>query len=406
MEALINRDIIITGLQAWDIEIGSNCKNIALQFAKHNRVLYVNSPLDLISALKDSKNPKVQLRKKVIKRKADDLVKISENLWNLNPRLKSLPVSQLKNKVLFDIINKYNNKKFAKQIKSAADRLGFKDYIIFNDSDMFRSFYLKEILKPACYTYYTRDNLLAVKYWQKQGKRIEPLHMAKSDLVISNSTYLSKQAAKYNEESHFVGQGCDISAFNPENIKKVPADIAEIPYPVIGYIGALKSLRLDLNIIEHIALTRKDWNIVLVGPEDDIFKSSRLHELNNVHFLGPKAEAELPSYLNAFDVAINPQLLNEVTIGNYPRKIDEYLAMGKPTIATSTEAMTYFSDFVSLPKLKTEWINAIEQELKNDNKTLGLARQKFASEHSWENNAKEIYKQIEKILSREYQRNN
>ena len=33
-----NRDIVVFGIQAWDIEIGSNCKNIALEFAKNNRV--------------------------------------------------------------------------------------------------------------------------------------------------------------------------------------------------------------------------------------------------------------------------------------------------------------------------------------------------------------------------------
>ena len=39
------KDIIVVGIQAWDIEIGSNCKNIALEFSKNNRVLYVNPPM-------------------------------------------------------------------------------------------------------------------------------------------------------------------------------------------------------------------------------------------------------------------------------------------------------------------------------------------------------------------------
>lgn len=396
METLINRDIIITGLQAWDIEIGSNCKNIALQFARHNRVLYVNSPLDLITALRDREDPRVKLRNDVLKNKEKDLVQISDKLWNLNPKTRILPVNQLGSNSLFDFLNKYNNKQIAKQIKSAVSRLGFRDYILFTDSDMFRSFYLKELLEPSTFVYYIRDNLLAVKYWQKQGTRIEPELIAKSDLVVSNSTYLTKQAAQYNAESYFVGQGCDISAFNPREAGERPADIADIPYPIVGYIGALKSLRLDLEVIEHIATTKKQWNIVLVGPEDEVFKASRLHELKNVHFLGPKAETELPDYLNAFDVAINPQVLNEVTIGNYPRKIDEYLAMGKATVATKTEAMSYFSDFVSLPGDKTGWVKAIESELQNDSPELRMARGKFAGEHTWENNVKEIYKRIKK----------
>jgi teichuronic acid biosynthesis glycosyltransferase TuaH len=261
---------------------------------------------------------------------------------------------------------------------------------------MFRSFYLKELLRPESYLYYTRDNLLAVKYWQSQGKRIEPLHMAKADLVVSNSNFLARLASKHNPESHFVGQGCDITAFKADNELKLPEDIASVKYPVIGYIGALKSLRLDISVIEHIAKTKKDWNIVLVGPEDDEFRNSGLHKLENVHFLGPKNENELPSYLKAFDVAINPQILNEVTVGNYPRKIDEYLAMGKPAVATRTEAMEYFSDFVSLAEDKEEWIEAIANELGNDNDNKRKSRVEFAGGHTWENNVNEIYKLIAK----------
>ena len=76
----------------------------------------------------------------------------------------------------------------------------------------------------------------------------------------------------------------------------------------------------------------KPYSIVLVGPEDEDFMKSKLHQIENIFFLGSKSEVELSSYINGFDVAINPQLVNMMTIGNYPRKIDEYLAMGKPIV--------------------------------------------------------------------------
>ena len=382
-----NRDIIITGLQSWDIQIGSNCKNIALEFSKHNRVLYVNSPLDRLSSF----------RKRNKKHPNESLVEIKENLWVYYPPSTIESISRLPVNFLFDMLNKHNNRLFAKDIQKAISKLGFSNYIHFCDSDMFRSFYLKDLLKPDFYIYYTRDNLLAVKYWQTQGNRIEPLHMAKADMLVANSTYLAKLASVYNPHSYFVGQGCDLSAFNPESIQIVPQDIASIPKPIIGYIGALKTLRLDIDAIEYIANSRPDWSIVLVGPEDDEFKASNLHNIPNVYFLGSKEEKELPSYLNAFNLAINPQKVNEVTIGNYPRKIDEYLAMGKPVVATHTEAMKYFKDYVSLAKSKNDWLIAIDEELRIDNKYLQKQRIEFAKQHTWENNAKEIYRHFKNI---------
>lgn len=388
------RDIIIVGLQAWDIEIGSNCKNLALEFSKHNRVLYVNSPLDRLTAFRHSEDPRIEKRKEVIRGKHSPFEKVNDNLTVFYPRQQIESISQMKVDWLFDWLNKINNVRFGAEIEFAIKELNFSNYYLFNDSDMFRSFHLKEILKPQMYIYYTRDNLIAVDYWKKQGVRVEGLHMKKADIVVANSTHLAKLATEFNPKSFFVGQGCETESFSIKNKFEIPSEVKSIPHPVIGYIGALKALRLDIDILIHIAEMRPDWNLVLVGPEDDTFKSSKLHMLPNVFFTGNKTELELPNYLAAFDVALNPQLLNEVTIGNYPRKIDEYLAMGKATLATKTEAMSYFEEYTYLAKTKEEYITLIEKALTEDNQELQEKRAKFAASHTWENNAKEIYKRI------------
>lgn len=390
-----NRDIVVVGIQPWDIGIGSNCKNIALEFSKHNRVLYVNPPLDTFSSIKGRKDPKIIKRKNILKGKEKDIVKIKDNLWNLYPRTQLLSINKIKNLTIFDFLNKRNNKKFADQILSAISRLDFKNFILFNDSDMFRSFYLKELLKPKTYVYYTRDNLVAVDYWKKQGVRLEAAHMQHSDLVLANSTYLAKQAEQFNRNSFYVGQGCDLTNYNPEQSSVVPIDMIDIKKPIIGYIGALKGLRLDLDIIKHIAINNEKWNVVLIGPEDDDFKNSDLHGLDNVYFLGNKEESDLSNYLNAFDLAINPQKLNPITIGNYPRKIDEYLAMGKATVATKTEAMVVFRDYTYLAENKYEYIDLIKTALEENTVEKISERINFASGHTWENNVQKIYHYIQ-----------
>jgi len=392
-----NRDIIVVGLQALDSRIGSNCINLAYEFSKHNRVLYVNYPLDRLTLIREKNDPLIQKRIKIMKGEEPNLVKVNDTMWNLYPNAKMESISQLPVNWLFDVLNKINNKRFAREIKKAIAELKFKDYIIFNDSDMFRSFYLPELLKPKTYVYYTRDNMIAVDFWKTQGIRIEAQHMAKADLVVANSTYLADLARKFNKHSYYVGQGCDVSLFDKKLIKDIPKDIKPIKKPVIGYIGALLALRLDLDVIIHIAQARPDWSVVLVGPEDDEFKNSELHNLENVYFLGSKKMEELPSYLNAFDVAINPQKLNEVTIGNYPRKIDEYLAMGKPTVQTKTKAMEVFEGYVYLAETKEEYVTLIDQALKENTPEKEAEREKLARSHTWENNVKEIYDKIEMI---------
>ena len=72
---------------------------------------------------------------------------------------------------LLEFVNKWNNQKFAKSIQGIIAQLGFKDLMLFCDSDMFRSSWLKEILKPNVFIYYTRDNLMTVPYWKKHGEK-------------------------------------------------------------------------------------------------------------------------------------------------------------------------------------------------------------------------------------------
>lgn len=392
------RDIVIVGQQPWDVEIGSNCKNIAEEMSKHNRVLYVNSPLDRITLYKHRTEPKVQKRLAVIKGKQNGIEIIKNNLWNLFPDKMIESINWIKNQFLFEWLNKINNKRFASSIRKAMDELGFKHIILFNDNDMFRCFYLKDFLKPEVSIYYSRDYMLAVDYWKLHGEKLEPELIAKSDVCVANSTYLANYCKKYNSNSFYVGQGCELDIFMNIKDKNKPQDILSIPNPIIGYVGALQSLRLDLNVIAHIAESNPLWSVVLVGPEDDEFKKSNLHQIKNVYFIGSKDPAELPSYINAFDVCINPQIVSQVTIGNYPRKIDEYLAVGKPVIATKTEAMSIFSDHTYLAENKEEYVSLIKKALSDDNDILKEERKKFASSHSWENSVNEIYKAIETVV--------
>lgn len=390
-----DRDFVVVGLQAWDLPIGSNCKNIASEMSKHNRVLYVNSPLDRNTLLNKKNDPFVQKRIRIAEGKESQMQKVHDNLWQFFPNCRIESINMLPDGFLFDFFNKRNNRKLAKEILKGIKELGFKDFTLFNDSDMFRSFYLKELLKPQQYVYYTRDNLLAVDYWKKHGLRLEPALMEKADLVTANSVYLARVAQKHNAKSYYVGQGCETEQFSADIQHREPEDIKQIGRPRIGYIGALYGLRLDVKLLESIARQRPQWNLILVGPEDDAFKNSSLHQMENVFFTGAKKPDELPAYLSYFDVALNPQVLNEVTIGNYPRKIDEYLAMGKPSVATKTEAMEIFDGYVYLAKDEADYLTMIEQALNEDDTALKQKRIAFAQSHTWENSVAEIYKAMD-----------
>ena len=385
-------DFVMVGIQPWTLPLGGNGKDMALELSKTNRVLYVNPPTDRITAFRQRKQANKQRPGS-----SESVVKISETCWVFYPDVLLESINWLPDNALFDWLNKINNRRMAKRIQWAVDQLGFGPFTLFNDSDMIRGFYLKELLTPQHYVYYTRDNLMAVDYWKRHGHRLESALMRKADLVVSNSAYLARVARQYNAHAVDIGQGCDLTQFDATATHPVPDDLKSIAYPQIGYVGALNANRLDIDWLVSVAQDRPDWHLVLIGPQDDTFKKSVLHRLPNVHFLGAKPMQTLPAYLQHLDVAINPQRLNELTIGNYPRKVDEYLAMGKPVVARQTETMRLFSDYVFLAETREQFVAGIEKALHNESSAGADARIEFAHEHTWARSIAALLKAIRNV---------
>lgn len=392
-----NEHIVVIGQQDWESTIGSNNVNIAKEFAKQNKVLYVNNALDFNTLRQKKQDALVQKKWCFVANKQNTPVLVQERLWVLYPAVVLESINWLPKGWVYDFFNKRNNKKLAKCILVACQKLGFNSFVVFNDSLISRAVYLKELLRPSFYLYYSRDNFSSQPYFQKHALEEEKHIIKEANLVVANSMQLAQIAKQHNPHSYDIGQGCDLDLFQANLYTNLP-EMASIPRPIIGYAGFLTAMRLDIELLEHIATSRPYWSLVLVGPEDDAFRKSSLHHLANVYFLGSKKPEELPAYISQFDVAINPQLVNELTNGNYPRKIDEYLAMGKPVVATKTDFMDYFSGFCHLPHNLSSWIESIEETLADDNETQKRERIAFAHSHSWEKNVEKIYRLVEALL--------
>ncbi len=382
--------IVVLGQQDWESAIGSNNINIAKEFSKRFKVLYVDNALDRNTLRRGKEDPLVQKKLNFVKQGRNGIEQVQENLWVLYPATLLESINWLPESFAYNMLNKINNKRLAGRIQEAVQALHLGDYLLFNDSLISKSYYLYRWLSPRFSIYYSRDNFSSQPYFQKHALREEKELMKRADLVVANSGQLASIARVSNPNSHDIGQGCDLSLYDPDQ-KTLGEDIARIPKPIVGYTGFLTSMRLDIDLLGAIASSHPEWNIVLIGPEDETFKQSTLHQQKNVHFLGNKKPEELARYIAAFDVALNPQLVNELTQGNYPRKIDEYLAMGKPVVATKTDFMSFFQDYCYLSTDAASCIQCIEKALAEDTPSLRNQRIAFARTHSWENNVQKIY---------------
>lgn len=389
-----NRDIIVTSLQSWDSDIGSNSFNIAREFARDNRVVYVNRAPERGTVLKHFFN-RLRGRKTKPETGIKEALYLAEpNLWVYTPSRVLESINPLP-PFLYDFFARINARRFAKDIRNACQELGFRDPVLFVDNDFFRAYRLTDYLPVSLFIYYIRDFLLTQPYFKKHGTRVEAEVIRAADQVVANSSYLASYGGKFNKRSADIGQGCDFTHFDPSRSYTPNSFFGQLNGPVIGYVGALVHYRLDLPLIESLAARRTDLNWVFVGPADDIFSASTLHQMPHVFFVGRKEEKELASWVEGFDVCINPQLINEVTVGNYPRKVDEYLVMGKPVVATYTAFMQSFLPWVYLATGADEYNSALDKAIAEaGTPELISGRKAFAASHTWEASVQKIYESL------------
>ena len=128
---MTGRDIVIMSLQNWGDSLGSNSYNLALEFSKKNRVLYVNRAPDRISVLKS-------LFEKHKKKPGNEWISnINSNLFVLHTHSVMESINFLPT-ALFHRFNFLNGKKLSKEINHAIKQLGFQSLILFIDNDFFR----------------------------------------------------------------------------------------------------------------------------------------------------------------------------------------------------------------------------------------------------------------------------
>ena len=157
--------------------------------------------------------------------------------------------------------------------------------------------------------------------------------LRRADVAFTGGHSLFEAKRTLHPNVHPFPSSVDALHFSAAKVATDPADQVGIPHPRIGFFGVIDE-RLDVELVRLLAETRPSWQIVMLGPVVKI-DPAILPRAPNIHWLGNKSYAELPSYLGGWDVAILPFALNEATRFISPTKTLEYLAGGKPVVSTA-----------------------------------------------------------------------
>ncbi len=207
------------------------------------------------------------------------------------------------------------------------------------------------------------------------------------DTSFSVSDTLVKTRIPKNGETYFLPQGVNVNhfLFNEKELNKTP---------VIGFFGLLSEW-VDLNLIVECAKAYPNYKFLIIGRYSvDI---SILNGIPNLEFVGEVAYNQLPKVASVFDVGIIPFVINDLTIACNPLKLLEYFSMGIPVVSTNLPEVSKFGDTVFVAKSREEFIELIDNAVKDYSVKKNKIRREVAERYSWSAIAENISKVILKI---------
>ncbi|MBC7926890.1 MAG: glycosyltransferase [Bryobacteraceae bacterium] len=221
------------------------------------------------------------------------------------------------------------------------------------------------------------------------------------DLVIGITEELAAPRRKINPETYVVNGGVELEFFGKAALDstEVPEDIGRLPKPVLGYLGGLDPWKMNVELIKHIAQSRPDWTIALVGFIWYGFDPRRFEPCTNIHVLGPKPYDQLPCYVKGMDVCLMPFPLNGITQNGDAIKLYEYLAGGKPVVSVPVPAALRHRTIVRVAETHEEFVAAIEASL-NEPPEARTHRLEAIVPHTWTNRVRQKLELVKQALQK------
>jgi len=380
---------IICFAKDWHEDPTSN-HHVLRELARHRRVLWLNSVATRTPKLSSGRDLGKIARK--LREFARGPVNVENDLWVFSPLVLPLPHSALARRL--------NQQILRATIAVLRRRLGLERFQLWtflpNVADYVGS------LGEELSVYYCVDEWSMFTYIDGTAMvDAERALLARVDAVFAINHALAEAKRALNPETHVSPHGVDHALFARalDAATEVPADLAALPGPRIGFYGTIQDW-VDLELIAELARRRPAWSFVLIGQQ--LVDTGALAGLNNVHLLGRKPHAELPAYCKGFDVGLIPyRAIDRMAFVN-PIKLREYLSAGVPVVSTPVPEVARHAEWCSIGATADELERAIERALADDTPERRGARSAAMVGETWQARVDKVSRIVDAVAARKH----
>ena len=385
------KDIILISNQMLDDRYWTSKQYITMELIKNNRVLYVEANYSfgkLLSGMIGKKWPVVPFGR---------LQYENDNLSILTP------YPRLPYRNHFQWIGWLNQKLLLAKIRRATKKLNFEHPLLWTFLHQTANMIGKLDESVAIYHCVDDWSVLLPMAGMGEPKRIrkdEKKLISCVDVVFRVSAKLLDYFKIPNTKVFDIPNGVDIDLFNPECYldESLQDDMKNLPRPILGFSGSIGKW-VDVELLIQVSRRYEEVSIVIIGLNEKNPNIHKLQHLDNVHFLGMKSREEVPQYISGFDVCLMPFNRTEVGKGLLPLKMFEYLALGKPVVAISSEVLEQFEEVLYLADDNDAFVQGIENAMVDHDRKNSVSRREWVLKYSWKNRVSEYLKVIQRSIN-------
>jgi len=246
--------------------------------------------------------------------------------------------------------------------------------------------------------YHCVDDLTAIPGIDARGFDTEERRLlARADAVFTTSQVLYNKCKAVSSHVHDHPNVVDFVHFaSAHHSGPLPPELASIPQPRLGYVGALSDFKVDFTLLQAVAKGHPEWHFVLIGDEREGQQDpvlAQMKSMPNVHHLGHRPYEMLPNYLRGFDLGLLPTRLNNYTSSMFPMKYFEYLAAGLRVAATPLDFTNHYHAAIETGADTSSFSSAITTQLGRGRLTIEES-EAFVGPHTWTRRLKTMLRLI------------
>jgi len=225
------------------------------------------------------------------------------------------------------------------------------------------------------------------------------------DVVLTTAEVLFEKFRAYNPRTFLIKNGVDLSRYRNIGSPSSPALTKKLEdlgsRKIICYQGGI-SAWFDFNLVHHVIENNPDFAFLFVGMVEVRVRRTfhRLRSYDNFHYIGAVGPDILPWVLSKISVGIMPFEIKDLIRATNPIKLYEYLAAGKPVVATRmVEVMRYESKGIVATAEDYDEFSGYVREMaaSSDDPAKREERLRIAEENSWDARFRKILEYVPEL---------